>query len=116
MSQPTHDNDMYDDEDYAEDGQYVEAQFADADDESAEAPYVAGPHPLDEVDALIEDIERLEDVMQLEIELIQGCDFANLELVQREKQELIPVLRRANSIVQAVMAEGVTIDDDPDLY
>jgi hypothetical protein len=82
---------------------------------SDDAPATA-PHPLDEVDFLIEDLERLEDVMLLEIELIQDCEFAQLEAVQREKQELIPVLRRANSVVQAVLAEGVTIDDDPDLY
>ncbi|MBV8166017.1 MAG: hypothetical protein JO021_04435 [Alphaproteobacteria bacterium] len=98
MSDPMYDDDQYDDE--------LDAQPAGE----------PGPHPLDEVDLLIDDIERLEDVMQLEIELIHDCDFTNLELVQREKQTLIPVLRRANSIVQAVMAEGVTIDDDPDLY
>ena len=88
MSDPVYDDEPYDDE--------LDAQ-----------PVGDGaPHPLDEVDLLIEDIERLEDTMQLEIELIQDCDFANLELVQRENQALIPVLRRANSIVQAVMAEG----------
>jgi hypothetical protein len=103
--------DVYDDRD---DGQYEDAVYEDAPDDGAQS--AAAPHLLDEVDQLIEDIERLEDVMQLEIELIQDCDFTNLELVQREKQELIPVLRRANSIVQAVLAEGVTIDDDPDLY
>jgi hypothetical protein len=75
-------------------------------------------HPLDETDELIEDLGRLEEVMLLEIDKIHGCDFAGLEELQREKQALVPVLQRANSVVQAVLAmdEGITIEDDPDLY
>jgi hypothetical protein len=75
-------------------------------------------HPLDDVDLLIDDLARLEDVMVEEIERIHACDFAGLEELQREKQELVPVLRRANSVVQAVLAmnEGLTVEDDPDLY
>lgn len=108
-------NDVYyDDEPYDDDEAYDDE--LDAETLEAAPAGAPGPHPLDEVDLLIEDIERLEDVMQLEIELIQACDFTNLEAVQREKQELIPVLRRANSVVAAAMAEGLTIDNDPDLY
>jgi hypothetical protein len=72
--------------------------------------------PLDEVDQLLDDLARLEELLLLEIEKIHTCDFSGLEIVQREKNLLIPVLRRANSIMHAVLAEGVTIDDDPDLY
>ena len=75
-------------------------------------------HPLDEVDDLIDNLARLEDVMLLEIDKIHDCDFAGLDELQREKQALVPVLQRANSVVQAVLAmdEGITIEDDPDLY
>ena len=75
-------------------------------------------HPLDDVDILIDDLARLEDVMLEEIELIHACDFANLQVLQQEKLELIPVLKRANSVVQAVLAmnQGMTIESDPDLY
>jgi hypothetical protein len=76
------------------------------------------PHPLDEVDDLIEDMQHLEDVMLWEIDKIQAGDFEGLEALQIEKQALIPVLARANSIIVAVlnMEEGLTIEDDPDLY
>lgn len=73
-------------------------------------------HPLDEVDDLIDDLARLEDVMLLEIEKIHACDFSGLDQLQYEKQALTPVLQRANSVVHAVLSEGVTIEDDPDLY
>ncbi len=75
-------------------------------------------HPLDEVDDLIDGLAQLEEVMLLEIDLIHECDFAGLEALQREKQALVPVLQRANSVVQAVLAtdEGITVEDDPDLY
>lgn len=73
-------------------------------------------HPLDEVDELLDDLARLEDLLLLEIEKIHTCDFTELEQLQQEKNLLIPVLRRANSVVHAVLAEGATIDDDPDLY
>jgi hypothetical protein len=75
-------------------------------------------HPLDEVDDLIDDLGRLEEVMLLEIDKIHEGDFAGLEVLQREKLALVPVLQRANSVVQAVLAmdEGLTIEDDPDLY
>ena len=73
-------------------------------------------HPLDEVDELIDDLARLEDLLLYEIERIHACDFKEIEALQKEKQMLVPVLNRANSVVHAVMSEGVTIDDDPDLY
>jgi len=73
-------------------------------------------HPLDDVDELIDDLARLEDVMLFEIEKIHACDFTGLDELQQEKQALVPVLQRANSVVHAVLSEGVTIDDDPDLY
>jgi hypothetical protein len=75
-------------------------------------------HPLDEVDWLIDDLARLEDVMLLEIDKIHEGDFDGLQQLQQEKQALVPVLMRANSVVQAVLAseEGLTIEDDPDLY
>jgi len=73
-------------------------------------------HPLDEVDELLDDLAHLEDLMLLEIEKIHACDFSGLEELQQEKNLLIPVLRKANSVIHAVLAEGVTIDDDPDLY
>jgi hypothetical protein len=75
-------------------------------------------HPLDEVEDLIDDLARLEELMLLEIDKIHDCDFLGLEELQREKQALVPVLQRANSVVQAVLAmdEGITIEDDPDLY
>ncbi len=75
-------------------------------------------HPLDEVDDLIDDLARLEDVMIEEIDAIHACDWPGLEILQREKQALVPVLQRANSVVQASLAmeEGLTIEDDPDLY
>jgi hypothetical protein len=73
-------------------------------------------HPLDDVDDLIDDLARLEELMLLEIDKIHACDFTELELLQQEKQLLVPVLRQANSVVHAAMSEGLTIDDDPDLY
>jgi len=75
-------------------------------------------HPLDDVDHLIDEINRLEDLLLLEIDMIHKCDFSALQEMQREKQAVVPVLRRANSVVQAVLAmnEGLTIEDDPDLY
>jgi hypothetical protein len=75
-------------------------------------------HPLDEVDWLIDDLARLEEVMLLEIDKIHEGDFDGLQQLQQEKQALVPVLMRANSVVQAVLAseEGLTIEDDPDLY
>lgn len=72
--------------------------------------------PLDEVDQLIDDLTRLEDLLLFEIERIHACDFKVLEELQREKQMLIPVIHRANSVVHAVTSQGVTIEDDPDLY
>jgi len=75
-------------------------------------------HPLDDVDHLIDEINRLEDLLLLEIDMIHKCDFSALQEMQREKLAVVPVLRRANSVVQAVLAmnEGLTIEDDPDLY
>lgn len=75
-------------------------------------------HPLDDVDHLIDEINRLEDLLLLEIDMIHKCDFSAIQEMQHEKQAVIPVLRRANSVVQAVLAmdEGLTIEDDPDLY
>jgi len=73
-------------------------------------------HPLDEVDDLIDDLARLEDLLQYEIEKIHACDFQGLEQLQRDKQLLVPVIHRANSVVHAVTSQGVTIEDDPDLY
>jgi len=75
-------------------------------------------HPLDDVDYLIDEINRLEDLLQLEIDMIHKCDFSALQEMQAEKQAVVPVLRRANSVIQAVLAmeEGLTIEDDPDLY
>jgi flagellar biosynthesis/type III secretory pathway chaperone len=73
-------------------------------------------HPLDDVDDMIDDLARLEDVMLTEIDMIHACDFSALDQLQYEKQALVPVLQRANSVVHAVLAEGITIEDDPDLY
>lgn len=75
-------------------------------------------HPLDEVDFLIDELAALEDVLLWEIEKIHQGDFEGLQQLQQEKQALVPVLQRANSVVQAVMNmdEGITIEDDPDLY
>jgi hypothetical protein len=75
-------------------------------------------HPLDDVDYLIDEINRLEDLLLLEIDMIHKCDFSGLQEMQAEKQAVVPVLRRANSVIQAVLAmdEGLTIEDDPDLY
>jgi len=75
-------------------------------------------HPLDDVDHLIDEINRLEDLLLLEIDMIHKCDFSGLQEMQAEKQAVVPVLRRANSVIQAVLAmeEGLTIEDDPDLY
>jgi len=75
-------------------------------------------HPLDDVDELIDDLARLEDVLLLEIDLIHEYDYAALEALQREKQALVPVLQRANSVVQAAfqLEPGITVEDDPDLY
>jgi hypothetical protein len=75
-------------------------------------------HPLDDVDYLIDEINRLEDLLLLEIDMIHRCDFSGLQEMQAEKQAVVRVLRRANSVIQAVLAmdEGLTIEDDPDLY
>jgi hypothetical protein len=73
-------------------------------------------HPLDEVDQLIDDLARLEDLLAYEIEKIHACDFQELEVVQKEKQLLVPVIHRANSVIHAAAGEGLTIENDPDLY
>jgi flagellar biosynthesis/type III secretory pathway chaperone len=73
---------------------------------------------LAEIPGLIDQLADLETVLSVETQVIQEGDFATLEKVQREKNRLIPVLQRANSVLRAIAQSeyGINIDEDDDLY